>query len=131
MQVEHFAKGKVLLVGILIEKGCSLIGETLISLGKKLSTKVLICAFQRNDQVFIPSGNFTIQEGDKIHFTSDVHKLGDFLAEINLVKSPLKNIMIVGGNKISHYLAEQLSNKKYKVKLIVKWLKLLPKFCLQ
>ncbi|MBE5740365.1 MAG: Trk system potassium transporter TrkA [Clostridiales bacterium] len=120
VQVEHFAKGRVLLVEILVEKGCSLIGESLYSLGKKFSTKVLICAIQRNGQVFIPSGNFTIEEGDKLHFTSDVHKLGDFLSEANLVKSPLKNIMIVGGSKISLYLAEQLSKKKYKVKLIEK-----------
>ncbi len=118
VQVEHFAKGRVLLVEILVEKGCSLIGETLWALGKKLSTKVLICAVQRNDDVFIPSGNFVIEEGDRIHFTSDVHTLGDFLAEINLVQSPLKRIMIVGGSNISLYLAEYLAKKKYKVKLI-------------
>lgn len=117
-QVEKFAKGRVLLVGIVAEKGCLLIGESLISLGKKLSNKMLICAVQRGERVVIPSGNFVIQEGDKIHFTSEVNMLGNILAEINLVKSPLKNIMIVGGNKISLYLAEQLSHSKYKVKLI-------------
>lgn len=42
----------------------------------------------------------------------------DFLAEINLVKTPLKNIMIVGGSKIGYYLADELSKKKYKIKLI-------------
>ena len=118
VQVEHFAKGRVLLVEIVAEKGCALVGETLISLGKKLSSKVLICAVQRNGQVFIPSGNFTIAEGDKIHFTSDAHTLGDFLSEINLFQSPLKNVMIVGGSKIALYLADQLSQKKYKVKLL-------------
>lgn len=118
VQVEHFAKGRVLLVEIVAEKGCLLVGETLISLGKKLSTKVLICAVQRDGKVFILSGNFMINEGDKIHFTSDVHTLGDFLSEINLVTSPLKNVMIVGGSKIGLYLAEQLSKKRYKVKLI-------------
>ena len=40
------------------------------------------------------------------------------IAEVNLVKSPLKNIMIVGGGRIGYYLADSLSNKKYKVKLI-------------
>lgn len=117
-QVEQFAKGRVLLVEIVLEKGSSLIGESLISLGKKLTSKILICAVQRKDEVFIPTGNFTLEEGDRIHFTSDVHTLGDFLSEIHLVKSPLKNIMIVGGSKISVYLAEQLSKKKYKVKLL-------------
>jgi len=118
VQVEHFAKGRVLLVEIVAEKGCFLIGESLISIGKNLSTKVLICAVQRGEEVFIPTGNFTIQEGDRIHFTSDAHTLGDFLTEINLIKSPLKHVMIIGGSNIGLYLAEQLSQKKYRVKLL-------------
>lgn len=117
-QIEHFAEGKVSLVEVVAEKGCSLIGETLISLGKKLTTKVLICAVQRGDEVIIPSGHFTIQEGDRIHFTSNAKMLGDFLSEVKLVKSPLKNIMIVGGGRIGFYLADSLANKKYNVKLI-------------
>ncbi|MBE7077398.1 MAG: Trk system potassium transporter TrkA [Clostridiales bacterium] len=118
VQAERFAKGRVMLVEIVAEKGCSLIGETLISLGKKLSTKVLICAVQRGTEVFIPAGTFEIKEGDKIHFTSDANTLGAFLAEINLVQSRLKKIMIVGGGKIGLYLAEQLSKNKYKIKLL-------------
>lgn len=116
-QIEHFAKGRVSLVEIVVEKGCPIIGESLITFGKKLHTKVLICAVQRGEEVIIPSGNFVIQEGDKIHFTSDARMLGDFLAEINLVKSPLKNVMIIGGGRISYYLANALSQKKYDIKL--------------
>ena len=116
--VEHFAKGRVLLVEIVAEKGCALIDETLISLGKKLRTKVLICAVQRGNDVIIPSGHFMIKEGDRIHLTSDAKTLRDFLSEINIVKSPLKNIMIVGGSKIGYYLADELSKKKYNIKLI-------------
>lgn len=117
-QVEHFAGGRVLLVEIVAGSGCSLVGETLISLGKKLTTKVLICAVQRDHEVIIPTGNFTIKEGDRIHLTSDAKSLRDFLAEVNLISSPLKNIMIVGGSKIGYYLADELSKKKYSIKLI-------------
>lgn len=116
--VERFAKGKALLVEIVAEKGCALVGETLISLGKKLDTRVLICAVQRGDEVYIPSGNFVIEEGDRVHFTSDAKELREFLSEINIVKSPLKNIMIVGGSKVAYYLADELSKKKYNIKLI-------------
>ena len=116
--MEHFAKGKVLLIEIIAEKGCSLIGETLISLGKKLKTKVLVCAVQRGDSVIIPSGNFMFCEDDRIHFTSDASSLHDFLDEIQLEKSPLKHVMIIGGDRIGHYLANELSKKKFSVKLI-------------
>lgn len=117
-QVEHFAKGRVLLVEIDVESSCALVGETLISIGKKIKTKVLICAVQRGEDVIIPSGNFEIAEGDKIYFTSEAKDLRDFLLEINIVKSPLKNIMIVGGSKIAYYLADELSKKRHTVKLL-------------
>jgi trk system potassium uptake protein TrkA len=117
-QIDRFAGGKVSLVEVVAEPGCALIGETLISLGKKLPTKVLICAVQRGDEVIIPSGNFEIHEGDHIHFTAVAKTLGDFLREVNLMKSPLRNVMIVGGGRIGYYLADSLSKKKYKVKLI-------------
>lgn len=116
LSIEHFAKGKVSLVEVVAEKGSSLVGETLFSLGNKLKTKALICAVQRGTDVIIPSGSFKIEEGDKIHFTSDA--LSDFLSETNLVKSPFKNIMIVGGGRIGYYLADSLSGKKYTVKLL-------------
>ncbi len=117
-RMEHFAEGKVLLVEVTAKKGCPLIGESLISLGKKLKSRVLVCAVQRGDEVFIPSGSFQIREGDRIHFTADTKNLGDFLAEADLVKSPLKRIMIVGGGRVGFYLADALSRKKYAVKLI-------------
>ena len=116
--IEHFAKGKAYLVEIVVEKGCSLIGETLISLGSKLRSKVLICAVQRGKEVIIPTGGFRIEEGDRLHFTSEARALGDFLSEVDLVRSPLKNIMIVGGGRTGYYLADALAKKKYAVKLI-------------
>ena len=117
-RVEHFANGKAILVEVIAQRGCLMIGESLSSLGKKLSSKALLCAVQRGDNVFIPSGNFIIEENDKVHFTSDVKNLSDFLQETNLVKLPLKNIMIVGGGRIGYYLADVLARKKYTVRLI-------------
>lgn len=117
-QIEYFAKGKVMLVEIVAEKGCALIGETLVSLGQKLKTKVLICAVQRNGEVIIPSGSFRLEEGDRIHCASASRTFGDFLREANLVRSSLKNVMIAGGGRIGFYLADELSRKKYAVKLI-------------
>ena len=117
-QMEHFAKGRVLLVEIIVDKDCALVGETLISLSRKLSTRVLVCAVQRGDEVVIPSGNFMFQLGDRVHFTSDAGSLRNFLAEAHLETTPFKDIMIVGGNRIGYYLAKELSRKKFSIKLI-------------
>lgn len=91
-RIEHFAKGLVNLVEIVIEKDNPLIDETLISMNKKLNTKVLICAVERKNEVIIPSGNFKLQEGDRINFTAESSSLRSFLRELNLIKSPLKKL---------------------------------------
>jgi len=117
-QIEHFAKGRVSLVEVIVEPKSTLIGETLISLGQKLKTKVLICAIQRGEEVIIPSGRTEIKEGDRIHFTANSNSLGDFLSETGLVKSRIKNIMITGGGRTAYYLSDALSKKKYKIKLV-------------
>lgn len=117
-KIERFAKGRVTLVEMLVEDDNPLSGENLISIAKKIKTKVLICAVQRGEEVIIPSGSFTIEKGDRIHFTSDTNSLNSFLTELHLIKTPLKKIMIVGGSKIAYYLAKELSLKKYDIKLI-------------
>ncbi len=119
-RMERFAKGRVLLVEIVVDKGSMLVGETLISLGKKLATRVLICAVQRGDEVIIPKGTFRIDAGDKIHVSADSSSLGKFLAEVGLEKSPLKNVMIIGDGRTGYYLADELSKKKYKTKMVVR-----------
>jgi trk system potassium uptake protein TrkA len=117
-KIERFAKGRVTLVELLIEEGNPIIGETLTSIGKKINTKVLICAVQRGEEVIIPTGRFSIKKGDVISFTADTNSLNSFLTDLNLIKDPLKKVMIVGGDKISYYLANELSAKKHDIKII-------------
>lgn len=116
--MEHFVKGKAILVEIVAERGCKLLGETLFSLGRKLKTRVLVCAVLRKDEVVIPSGGFRFEEGDKIYFTADATSLKSFLSEINLEKSPFKNIMIIGDGRIPYYLASELCESKCNIKLV-------------
>ena len=117
-QIEHFANGRVLLVEVTITKDCALFGESLVSMKRHFNTKVLVCAVQRGDDVFIPEASYMFEIGDKIHFTSDAASLRTFLSEAHFVNSPIRNVMIVGGGRMGYYLADELSKKKYKVKLI-------------
>ena len=119
-KIERFANGKVTVVEIYVDKGSPLIGESLISIRKKLKTTVLICAVQRGQEVIIPSGKFVIKEGDTINVAADSASLNSFISELNLIKSPLKNILVVGGNKTSYYLGKEISTKRHNVKIIVK-----------
>lgn len=118
LKIEQFGKGKVNLIEILVEEGNPLIGETLISMNKKIKTKVLICAVQHEEEVIIPTGNYLICKGDRLSITADSSSLVTFLDELHLITTPIRNVIIIGGGRIGYYLAKELSNKKIKVKLM-------------
>lgn len=118
LKVEHFAKGKVMLVELIASDDSPLVGETLISLSKKINTKFLICAVERGNDVYIPTGNFKIEKGDRINVTTDSEAIVDLLKELKLIRTPLKDVMVIGGGKIAYYLAKELTSKRYKVRII-------------
>ena len=72
---DRFAKGRVEIVELKVEKGCTIIGKYLHELHENAKVKVLVCAVERGEQVYIPSGNFKIEEGDKIHVTAETRDL--------------------------------------------------------
>ncbi len=124
LRIDSFAEGDVDLVELYVPEHSDLVGQTLASIGQKYQLKVLICAVQRNDDVFIPSGNFTIQAKDKIHITSsNKTDLKKFLEKSSIVEEKIKNIIIIGGGIISAYLANELVKSKYNVKIIEKNIK--------
>ncbi len=119
-RVDTFAGGNVDLVELFIPENSPLIGLTLANISTKYQVKILVCAVQRGDEVFIPTGNFTFQAKDKIHITANRLVVKDFLKKLGLIETKMKDILIIGGGKISVYLADQLVKSKYNVKIIEK-----------
>ena len=75
-----------------------LVGESLSSIYQKYQIKVLVCAIQRNEEVFIPTGGFIFQEKDKIHITANSQNtLRQFLTKCGLIQSKIKDVLIIGG----------------------------------
>lgn len=118
IRIESFAKGKVDLVELYIPESSPLVGESLISIYQKYQVKVLICAVQRNDEVYIPTGSFVLNAKDKIHITAKKSELRKFLHKVGLIENKVKSVMIVGGSKMSVYLGKELLKDKYDVKII-------------
>ena len=77
---DSFAKGRVEIVELKISSESSLVGKRLEQLSDVLKgVKVLVCAVERGDDVYIPDGSFNIQAGDKITVTaprSELEKTG-------------------------------------------------------
>lgn len=120
IRIDSFAKGNVDMVEIYVPEDCQLIGQSLSSISQKYQVKMLICAVQRNDDVIIPTGNFTLQPKDKIHIIAKNSNVRLFLQKIGLMESNIKNVLIIGGGKITTYLGKYLIENKYNVKIIEK-----------
>lgn len=119
INIDTFSQGSVDLAELKIEAGNPLCNMPLSDIFKQFQIKVIICAVKRNSEVFIPRGDFVLQEGDKIHVTAPRNELVRFMKSLGIYQQSTKNIMIIGGGKIGFYLARQLSQSgRHNVKII-------------
>lgn len=117
-KIDTFANGRVELLKIRIAKDSILDGMTLIELGK-LRSNVLICAVERGEQeVYIPSGTFRLQAGDRISIVARPKAALDFFRRIGIQSSPVRQVLIIGGGRISVYLANIMLEFGASVKII-------------
>jgi len=117
-KIESFAKGRVELVEFKLEKGTPLHDLPLSSLYAKYQVKVLICAVQREGEVYIPTGDFVLREGDRIHITAAPAQIALFFKKIKASNHKIRTVMIVGGGKITFYLTRLLQAMGISVKVI-------------
>ncbi len=118
IKVETFAKGKVELVEVKLSEGNPLIGVKLSELNRHFHIKVLVCAVQRGEEVFIPNGDFRLEAGDKISVTGTHPNLATFFKEMGIFKQRVRRVMIVGGGSIAFFLAQELVSLGMSVKII-------------
>ena len=117
--IDTFCRGRVELIGVRLQEGDFVVGAPLYALPdrvKKLS--MLFCAVERGEDMVIPNGGFAPQAGDKLYLIGQPDSLDQFLKLLGRSTSKPKNVMILGGGKISVYLAGKLLQMKMKVKLI-------------
>ena len=116
--LDSFARGKIEIASIRIHSDNPLCGLPIYDLRKKTRAKVLICAIQRDDEVFIPSGDFVIKCDDVISITGSRSELTSFMRQCGVYKHKVNNVMIIGGGRIGYYLAKLLSDTGRSIKLV-------------
>lgn len=118
IKIDTFAKGRVELMKFLIPENSVLHNIQIFEVATKLKCNVLICAVERGHDVIIPDGNFRLMSGDKISFIAAQGDAMHFLQQIGIVSKAIKSVMLVGGGKITYYLARMLDEAGIRVKII-------------
>lgn len=118
LEVTSFAHGQAELIKYEIPEGSPIDGVKIIDLGNRLHSNVLIGAIERDDEVMIPSGNVTLQKGDKLSFVGAHKHAKEFFSHIGVNTHSVKSTLIIGGGKAAYYLSKQLISRGIKVKII-------------
>ena len=84
----------------------------------KLGCDVLVCGVERENQTFIPHGNFTLLGGDYISVLMPLKTENAFFKKAGIKLGKVKNTIIVGGGETAVYLAQLLDESGIDVKIL-------------
>lgn len=119
-KVEVFEKGKMELVEYKIPDNSPILDKSLLEIYKDTGIKLLICAVQRDSEIYIPGGNFVLRSGDKISIAATHKDIERFFRNGGSIKDKVKSCIIVGAGRISYYLTLGLLGMGMHVKIIEK-----------
>lgn len=115
---DTFAKGRTAIVELRVDEDSKLKGISLMQMNGIVKCKVLVCAVLRDGNAIIPGGNFVLEEGDRIFVTAPTVNLSTLLKSLGIVTRRVRKVLICGGGRVSHYLAEKLCQSGISVSLI-------------
>ncbi len=120
IRIDNFAKGRVELLKFRVPDESKLSGMLVMDIAPKLGADVLVCAVEREGEIYIPKGDFRLQERDVVSIVAGPKKASDFFKKIGIETHQVKDTMIVGGGATAYYLARILLTMGIDVKLIEK-----------
>ncbi|MBQ9104146.1 MAG: Trk system potassium transporter TrkA [Clostridia bacterium] len=118
LKIESFASGKAMLIKFHIANGNHIIGKTVMDLAKEVDSNVIFATAIRDEEVFIPRGDFVIEENDDLYVIGKESDIVSFSKKINLFKPSAKSVFIIGGGKVGYYLTKKLIESGVSVKII-------------
>ena len=129
VNVETFSGRSFEIVELRLKENSPLDGMKLSELRKQYQAKFLVCAVQRDDQVYIPDGNFKLKSGDKIGLTAAPAEIQKLLKMLGLLQKQVKDVMILGASRTAYYLAKLLLSNGIGVKVLEKDRERCKEFC--
>mgnify|MGYP000932083607 CR=1 FL=1 len=118
LKLEQFSKQRFELVEYRLTEGNPLTGLQLSDLYSNMRVKMLICAVARGKQITIPTGSFTLEEGDTIYLMATPQELEQFFRRLGIFKERANNVMVVGASRMAYYLVKELSEMNMHVTVI-------------
>ena len=105
-----YAKGKVQMVDVNIKYLKRLIGKRIMDISEVVMEGLLIAAIVRDGEVIIPNGLTRLEEEDVLHIVGKRNSIDNLALrfQVEVERKKIKRVMILGGGKLSYYLAKEL-----------------------
>ena len=117
-KIETFSGRSFEMVELRLKHDSPLDGMSLIDLRKKYRASFLVCVVQRGESVYIPDGNFVLQNGDRIALTASPSEIQKLMRMLGLMQKQARDIMILGASKTAYYLSKILLSAGCSVKIV-------------
>lgn len=118
IKIDTFAKGRAELLTFRLSEGSMLVGMSVKDVMIKLGCDILFCTVERGKDVYIAKGDFVFAEKDIISVVASPENLTEFFKKINYKTRSSKNVLVVGGGEMTHYLCGVLKNTHMNVSVI-------------
>ena len=118
LDVENFADGRARLLEYKIGENSVLINQILKNC--EFPKDTLIVGITRGGELFIPNGNTSLHQDDKVIFMGLSHSLNILAGKFFHEKEFVKYVTIIGGGNVGLKLAKSLESLKLKIKIIEK-----------
>ena len=106
VEIDEFYRGRVEIIGFRVRPEDGLTGIPLIELRKKSKSPVLFCVVERGGEVMIPRGDFALEAGDLAYIAGKYSDIAKFFRIIGRSTGKAGNVMIIGGGRTGHYVAQ-------------------------
>lgn len=116
--VSTFAKGRIELLEVHIPEGSRLDGMAVCDINHRLNTHVLVCMVHRHGQTYISKGDFVLHTDDDITVIIPPSEQASFFQLIGVPNDNIRSALLIGGGKISFFLARLLLTSGISVKII-------------
>lgn len=118
--IEPFAKGHVEMVEFRAQEKDKIVGWPLRQLASHLPgiPRVLYAAVEREGAVYIPNGDFIIRPGDRVHVAGEMVTITEYFRFLGRNSIRIKKVLLLGGGRISYYLAKMIVPMGIHVSLI-------------
>lgn len=118
IKIDTFAKGRAELLKFKLKPEYKLSGMRVLDITERLKCNILVCGVERGDDVYIPNGNFVLQDNDMVSIMASPKDTAAFFRTIGVVSHRVKTALIIGGGKVGYYLASQLLETGIRVRII-------------